>query len=56
LDVIWKINYKIQELAYLEPSQYGWGDFVYRKDDWRKLLSIESKRRLPSDKGGFAGS
>jgi hypothetical protein len=56
LDVIWKINYKIQELAYPEPSQYGWGDFVYRKDDWRKLLSVESKRRLPSSKGAFARS
>lgn len=40
LDVIWRMNYKIQELAYPEPFQNKSKDFVYGKDDWRKLLAI----------------
>ncbi len=42
LDSLWDIHKDFRQLSFPEPKIYNW-DFDYEKDDWKKLLDIQSK-------------
>ena len=43
LDSLWNMDRDIQQYAYPEPIIYGWKEFKYGKDSWRKLFELTKK-------------
>ena len=43
IDSLWKIQGRLQFIAYPEPRIYSW-KFEYYEDDWRKLLNLQKER------------